>query len=68
MGDISKCGVCSTYHYRNDPCVEVPQSNLTYCSQCLSDCTFDELRHNEGRCRVCYEEGQKLLKVRQTDG
>ena len=61
MGDMNKCGRCSTYHYRNDPCLENETEPLFYCPKCLRDAAGDELHDNEGYCRLCCEENQREL-------
>jgi hypothetical protein len=61
MGDMIKCGRCSTHHYRNDPCVEMDVEPMCYCPQCLEDSTADELRRNEGYCRLCCRQNRQEL-------
>lgn len=61
MGDMIRCGRCSTHHYRNDPCVESEVEPEVYCSQCGLDSTVDELRRNEGYCRMCCKQNQSEL-------
>jgi len=61
MGDMIKCSKCCTYHYMNDPCVEFDVEPSFYCPQCLQDSTDSELQENEGYCRLCCQQNQQDL-------